>query len=186
MKRDVLPSFSQLYQCLRITSNPWHPSEMHGYVTGIICGDLLSQKTSEEVLSVFNLSKKKELLPQRLFESSRKLLAELSLNFLLILPSDRHALKIRMLALTLWCQGFLTGLNQFKISFDHKNKSSEINDALKDLTAITEADYENIENHNDNENNYTELLEYVRVTVILIYEELREKPVKTKPISNLH
>ncbi|MDH3903395.1 MAG: UPF0149 family protein, partial [Xanthomonadales bacterium] len=76
------------------------------------------------------------------------------------------------LALAQWCSGFLAGLGS---SGDEtlKAMSDEANDALKDLQQISTADVTDTTESEEDEIAFAEIVEYIRVVILMIREDLR-------------
>ena len=76
------------------------------------------------------------------------------------------------MALAQWCSGFLAGLGS---SGDEtlKAMSDEANDALKDMQQISTADVTDTAESEEDEIAYAEIVEYVRIVVLMIREDLR-------------
>ena len=82
---------------------------------------------------------------------------------------DDAALDERVMALGEWCQGFLFGLGQSGLS-NETQLTTEIADVLRDLAAVAQVGLN--ETAEDDEVSYSELVEYVRVAVLLVEAEL--------------
>lgn len=171
MKQAALPSFSELSKALTGTSLNWHASQVHGLVSGIICGNQ-APKTWEE-LSIGGEDEKVQSLLQSLYAVSSKELKDFLFEFQLLLPEDEASLSERADALTLWCQGFLTGLKMAGVDLQAKNLG-EASEAIQDLVEIANLNSDDIADNEEDEKAYTELLEYVRVAVILIYQTIHQ------------
>lgn len=100
-----------------------------------------------------------------------------NLDFEVLLPGDEITLATRAGGLSQWCQGFLYGFATGQ-ALGGVPKQDElpanVNEILTDLTHIGRASVE-IEGDADNESEeeaYAEVVEYVRVGVQLIHDEL--------------
>jgi hypothetical protein len=100
------------------------------------------------------------------------------MDFELLLPEDEAPIEARTAALGLWCQGFLYGLGTSAIQ-DASALPGEIGEIVRDLTEITHVDVDESQNPETNESAYTELVEFVRVGVQLVFEEL--EPLRDQP-----
>jgi len=76
------------------------------------------------------------------------------------------------MALSQWCSGFLAGIGS---SGDDtlKAMSDEANEALKDLQKISTADVTDTTQSEEDETAYAEIIEYIRVVILMIREDLR-------------
>lgn len=173
MKELSLPNYGELTQALNKTTLKLHPSQVHGLISGILCGNPKSTAAWEELVTGGKESTQTHQLLQTLYDASAKQLADFLFEFELVLPSDSDDLPVRAEALTLWCQGFLTGLKLAQIQIVDR-EPSEITEAINDLIEIAKMNYEEVVASEEDEDAYIELVEYVRMAVILIYQDLRE------------
>lgn len=103
-------------------------------------------------------------------------LAERQSNFAPLLPGDGESMSVVTSGMAEWCEGFLHGLVLEAQSQALKDKlaAEPISDIIKDLLEITRADVGEDDDEDANEEALTELVEYLRVTTQLIYEELSD------------
>ena len=108
-----------------------------------------------------------------------------SLEFAPLLPEDDAPLSLRTSELSRWCQGFLYGLGIGGARLTGTSMSSEANEALADLGELSNMapEYEETESA---ESDYNEVVEYVRVVVMLIHEELARGPDRAAPGERIH
>jgi uncharacterized protein YgfB (UPF0149 family) len=95
-----------------------------------------------------------------------------------LLPDDEVPVADRAPALGEWCQGFLYGLGTSALP-DPEHLPAQVAEIVRDLTAITRVGADPDESEEENEQAYAELVEFVRVAVQLLHEELapfREDP----------
>jgi uncharacterized protein YgfB (UPF0149 family) len=95
------------------------------------------------------------------------------MEFQPLLPTDDEALSVRTEALADWVQGFLYGLggSTSGATLPLSPQSSEI---LADFAEISRAGEVGSEDAELEENAYAELVEFVRVGVQLMHEELAD------------
>ncbi|MDP1520637.1 UPF0149 family protein [Porticoccus litoralis] len=156
---------------------PGSPSELHGMLCGRISG---GQEFDEEELIILvaelldqereRIEDMGDMLPA-LYAFSRQQICSDGFEFQPLLPEDDMELNQRLEALGDWCQGFLYGLGNSSISGETE-LAADIADALRDLAAISQIGMLEDEEDQEDEVSYTELVEYVRVAVLLIYAEL--------------
>lgn len=173
MKQESLPTYIELHQALNKTTLKLHPSQVHGLIAGILCGNPSNKTAWQELVTDGEETPKTHLLLQTLYEISERNLADFLFEFQLLLPPDSDPLPSRAEALTLWCQGFLTGLKLAHVQIIDR-ELSEITEAINDLIEIAKMNYEDVVASEEDEVAYVELVEYVRMAVILIYQDLRE------------
>ena len=87
------------------------------------------------------------------------------------LPDDEAPLEERTAALAQWCQGFLYGLGAGSIT-DASELPGEVGEIVRDFIEISRAAVDAESGEESNENAYAELVEFVRVGVQLLFEEL--------------
>jgi uncharacterized protein YgfB (UPF0149 family) len=183
MKQQSMPTYRELNQALSKTTLKFHPSQVHGLICGILCGNPKSSAAWEELVTGGEDSAKTHTILQGLFDASGKQLDEFLFEFQLVLPPDADDLPARAEALTLWCQGFLTGLKLAQVQIIDR-EPGEMTEAINDLIEIAKMNYEEVVASEEDEAAYIELVEYVRMAVILIYQDMREEDVKAKTTSS--
>ncbi|OQW95641.1 MAG: hypothetical protein BWK79_01760 [Beggiatoa sp. IS2] len=169
----------QIYQPLNQSLQNAHAlmkiSEVHGLLCGLLC---TSQNISEKqwLDHLFDENDGENLLIQncqkQLFLLKEYTASQLSSDeypFNLLLPEDDSSLIERTQALAEWCQGFLLGLgltliNQLKLT-------AELEEFIKDMISISHLAPPEQESEED-ETAYAELIEYIRVGILMLYQEL--------------
>lgn len=105
-------------------------------------------------------------------------------SYHLFMPMDTATLEDRTDALGHWCQGFLLGLRYGGVT-DTSRFNGELAEILADITEISQVSSAALDNSEEEERSYTELVEYLRVGVMLFNETLHAR--KTSPGStSLH
>jgi len=89
-------------------------------------------------------------------------------EFTPLLPSDDIPISERIQTLGGWCEGFLFGLGLADINTNQL--SDDIKEFINDLISISHIAPIDEDNDN-NENNYAQLVEYIKVGIITMYEE---------------
>ena len=103
-----------------------------------------------------------------------------------LLPGDEQPIDARATALGQWCQGFLYGLGTSAID-DVTRLPGEVGEIVRDLSEITRIGVDGSETLETNESAYAELVEFVRVGVQLLFEELAPYRVVPPPVTeSLH
>lgn len=110
-----------------------------------------------------------------LYERTMRELDDDNLSFQPLLPSDETDLPQRAQALGRWASGFLAGLGLGGLDKE-RQLPKDVREALHDLDAITQVEMEAAGGEED-ESAYVELVEYVKVVVLLVRASLRP-PVK--------
>lgn len=184
MKQTRLPSYSELSLVLKKTALKLPPSQVHGLICGILCGNASKDTAWESLITGNDPEAGTHEILQNLYEGSMKELQDFLFEFQLLLPTDKSDLPKRAESLTLWCQGFLTGLKLVDIPIVGR-KPGEITEFINDLIEIAKMNYEQVISSEEDETAYIELVEYVRMGVIMIYQEIHT-PAKTESSPHLH
>jgi uncharacterized protein YgfB (UPF0149 family) len=107
---------------------------------------------------------------EQLLEFTRKQLDGERTDFELLFPPDDAGLPQRAFALTQWCDNFLLGLSTGGLSNETK-LPTEVEEFITDLAEISRMEHDIEAPTQSDEYNYSELMEYIRVGVMLLNEE---------------
>lgn len=113
-----------------------------------------------------------------LHQSTLEMMNDATGDFKLLLMDDDDPLPERVESLAAWCQGFIYGLAAGGIK-EGSELPEDTAELMKDMIEISRAgqdvDDAGIEESDDNDDElaYMEIEEYVRMGVLLIYEELQ-------------
>ena len=164
------------------------PSEVHGMLCGMLCADTkldsdlwLEQIRAEGVED--DVAARDILL--ELYAATLSQLTDDSMGFRLLLPDEENSLSLRAESLGQWCEGFLSGLGLGGLDRDIA-LPEEIHEFLSDLTNIARIGFDTDAADNDDEEAYTEIVEYVRVGVMLFHQELRSRTLESTLPPRLH
>ena len=146
-------------------------AEAHGLATGLqLLSDsdasLLIRETLAEAPEADVLARECHGALQRLHGAIAGQLRDPSLTFEPLLPGDGQSLRVRAGALRDWCSGLLYGLGLNVGSA--RTFSPETSEALEDLSEMTRLETATIGDSEEEERAYAELLEFVRMAVMLI------------------
>ena len=188
MPTDV---FQDLDETLRRAGAACDAAESHGMLCGALCAGLDSDGPwVDHILDEASGSAEAQQACRKslsaLRDDTHALLAGGSLEFAPVLPDDETGLADRTDALGEWCQGFLFGLGLAGTRIKPEEMSEETNEVLKDLGQIAQAGFEGDEDNEDDETAYAEVVEYVKVGVQLLYEELRAPADIAPPSDRVH
>lgn len=153
-------------------------SESHG----ALCGVLAAQgywTVNEWIKTVFDEyddsdSAVRECtnVMSRLIQHTMEKLNGSDLAFELLLPDSEASMTVRVDALANWCQGFVHGLALGGIKED-QHLPEEIREIIKDFLEISCVSATDDDQNENTEADYFEIVEYVRVGVLLINETLQ-------------
>lgn len=174
-------SYAELDQTLQSAAADSTASEAHGLLSGTLC---VAGKTGPG-LWLEHLLGEGNTLSAAASDSSDMLLTLQSdilrqfnddvFGFELLLPADDELLSSRTAALSQWCAGFLFGLalGGFREELAMPDNVSEV---MKDFSEISRAGFTSDATDEADETAYMEIVEYVRMGVLLFYEELQPVP----------
>lgn len=188
MSEVATPSFLALSKALEKTTLTLHPSQVHGLVCGLLCGEAKERDSAwQDLVTGGDTNKKTHQVLQSLYDGCAGQLATFLLDVYPLLPDDDEELPLRAEALSLWCQGVLTGLKMANIQIVGRDPG-EVTEAIDDLIEIAKMNYEDVVTSEEDENAYVELVEYVRMALILIYQVQHDVEVndQSSPSSKLH
>ena len=180
MTQISLPTYNELSEALSKTTLKLHASEAHGLVSGVLAANM-ETVTWEELITGGDEKGESHDSLKALYEGSARQLSDFLFEFQLLLPTDDESLTQRAEALSLWCQGFLTGLKISGVPIDVPAAEDDVSAAIADLVEIAKMQYEEVVDNEEDEAAYLELVEFVRMAVILIYQELREEDLAKEP-----
>lgn len=170
--------FSEINAVLERLGVIYAASESHGVLCGLLC--IKGFVLYDGWVSLLNDEQRAQAddsvaddwgLLQDLYDDTLRQLSDDEYGFALLLPDDEQPLRARTEALVDWCDGFLFGLGVGEIK-DFAQLPDDVNEISHDLAEISRA-YHEAESTEADEVAYAELVEYVRVGVLVIYEALQ-------------
>lgn len=178
------PLFERLSRLL----DPLDPAELHGLLCGLLCTDphldpeqwLLH---ATEPLDDSELSPALRDLLLKLFDYGAAQLNASDCSIMPLLPDDESPLRQRADALGHWCEGLLYGLGLGELE-GQGDLSPETEEFLRDATEIAQAGFDADEATEADEIAYAEVVEYLRVGVLLIQQDINS--LSAAPPSRLH
>lgn len=181
------PDITQLESLLFNLDAALGAIESHGALCGMLCAQGATD-VSQWMLHVLGeheeSSSALQQAGEKLLQIHRIAVEQMNtsdVKFELMLPDDEEPLEERVSALGVWCQGFVYGLAAGGIKQDTElpeNSKELINDILEISRAGYAADDFDDSDFDDgdvdeDEIAFIEVSEYVRMGVLLIYEELQ-------------
>ena len=152
-----------------------HAAEAHGTLAGCLCaaGGYRFDDWLHEILPEGRAAPEAAAALRGLFDATAAALRQPDMEFELLLPADAESLDARTAALAEWCQGFLYGLGSGAIP-DASRLPGDAGEIVRDLGEITRAGVDADQDEESNESAYADLVEFVRVGVQLLFEELAD------------
>lgn len=171
-----LPHFDEVANLFASMMLDVHPSFAHGCWMGLIVGgrhhspklwlDFMMQKPE----SWSGLDTRLQHMFLWIAEASAQQLGDPHYILQLLLPDDEEGLEDRVHAVSQWCLGFIQALKSSKIDplpfLEH-----EAQEAIADMEEITQVSID-VENDPYGEENYAEVVEYLRIAVTLVHQDI--------------
>jgi len=159
-------------------------AEAHGTLAGCLCGGAAYRFEDwlREILPEGRASAASGAELRELYAATADALLQPDMEFDLLLPPEDEPLAARAAALGQWCQGFLYGLGAGGIA-DATRLQGEAGEVVRDLVEISRAGAGSGDDPESDENAYGELVEFVRVGVQLVFEELGSTRTAAPPAS---
>lgn len=178
-----LPSFTDLATSLVSMKSTTGPAEMHGLLSGVICSgkrmdgknwlDLIQGIMHDDEAGDFKECRK---VLVSLYEITSSQLKNNDFNFHLLLPPEEDPINERAQCLSEWCAGFMYGLGISGLCIDDTS-NNDCQEALYHIAEISKLDYTDIDVSDHDENCFMEVMEYVRMAVLMLYTEFAYKSV---------
>jgi len=155
-------------------------AEAHGTLAGCLCAAVgyRFEDWLQEILPEGQPHPDSRQTLRELYTDTAGSLEGTNMEFELLLPEDRQPIDERTSALAQWCQGFLYGLGTSVVQ-DESGLPGDIGEIVRDLTQITHVAVDSEQSEESNESAYAELVEFVRVGVQLVFDELG--PLRDQP-----
>ena len=183
-------NYAQLQRLMADCRALTEPAEAHGSLAGALCAtdayglddwlaEILPEGAPPAAVSAWL---------RELYEQTREALSGTQMQFDLLMPDDEEPIELRAAALTQWCNGFVYGLGSGG-STDPERLPGDAGEIVRDLAQVTRAGVDEHEGSEANELALAELVEFVRVGVQVVFEELgalRQAPVSRPSGLQLH
>ncbi|HBO21574.1 MULTISPECIES: YecA/YgfB family protein [unclassified Providencia] len=173
--QKTLPNYDALDKLLQQHSIALTAAEIHGLITGLICGG--SRDQGWQAL-VHDLANDGLAFPQavaqplrELFDTTFEALDDTEFNFAMLSPDENASIFDHADALAGWVNHFLLGIGVTQPKLADKK---EITEVITDLRNIGMLGYDEDEDQEELEQALEEVIEYVRVAVQLCYIALVE------------
>jgi uncharacterized protein len=167
-------NYAQIQRLMAACRAVAEPAEAHGTLAGALCtaggyrledwlAEILPEGADSDAAAVPGL--------RGLYDETRAALAGTQMQFQLLMPDDDAPIEERTEALTLWCNGFVYGLGTGGAP-DPEGLPGDAGEIVRDLAQIMRAGVDEREGMEANEEALAELVEFVRVGVQVVFEEL--------------
>lgn len=157
-------------------------SEYHGKIAACLCcdnisaEDLLPEEINADGSSLSSETMELKTVLVNVIEETSEKLNDAEMTFYPLLSPDSASLADRTGSLSSWCQGFIDG---FGLAIAQKNipigpaDQDIIGEIIEDFSQISKLTSASVMNQDEEELAYMEVVEYVRVGVQLIFEEMQ-------------
>lgn len=174
-------NYAELEQQLQAAGADTGAAEAHGLLSGAVAAGGKAQQSVwlEHLLGEGNtLSAAAQACTDMLGVLQNDILCKLhddTFDYALLLPADAVPLPARTRALGEWCRGFLYGLALGGIRADSELPET-VSEVMRDFFEISHAGFTIDGPDEEDEAAYFEIVEYVRMSVLLLREELQPVP----------
>lgn len=172
--------YSHIQQALATAHALAEAAEAHGTLAGCLCASVgyRFEDWLAEILPDGRAGPETTQSLRELYETTTGSLGAREMRFAPLLPRDVESIDARASALGQWCQGFLYGLGTSPLT-DASQLPGDIGEVVRDFSEITRVAVDDAESIESNEGAYAELVEFVRVGVQLVFDEL--EPLRAPP-----
>jgi uncharacterized protein YgfB (UPF0149 family) len=177
--------YSQIQSTLAASHALADAAEAHGTLAGALCA-LVPYRLEDwlaEILPEGVGSASADPALQTLYDATVAALSGRQMDFDLLIPAEDRPIEERAHALIAWCSGFLYGLGSNGAA-DPQRLPGDLGEIVRDLTEITRADVDATDTVEANESALAELVEFVRVGVQLVFDEL--EPLRERHMVSGH
>ena len=178
-----LPGYDEASRLLQEAGVFTGAAEAHGIITGVLCAPEGTRVAWEALILGREAGRSRSAPPalsQLLAALHRSTYAHLSgveCNFAPLLPSDEHSLAEQIEGLTDWCRGYLLGLHAGGVK-ESQTLPGDAGDIVRDITRLSEAELDASLADEEEARALVEIVEYLRVGVQLVFEELQPPALK--------
>lgn len=153
---------------------PTSTAELQGALCGLLCVNAEANRLDwyKGLYDDIALNDKEAHDLIALFDETMQSLNSLDFDLQLALPDDDAPLSSRVLAMADWCHGLLFGLGTSGLT-DEVDLSPDCKEYLADTIKISQISDDVAEQADEDEANFEELAEYLRMGLFLLYNELQ-------------
>ena len=149
-------------------------AECHGFISGYVCAsnDNRTVMLRDQLVSGLENGQQLEQAYALLDLIAADVVNNLQtteINFPPLLPPDTEDISVRAQALSEWCAGFVSGLGVGGLG-EKTSQNSVCEEFIKDLVSISQMESDTEEDE-ESEQSLFELVEYIRVGVLMLYQE---------------
>jgi len=175
-----------LFERLQPLLDPLDPAEVHGLLCSLLCldADLDRDRWLDYARNALadggEWSERVTDLLANLLEFGAAQMNALDWPVTPLLPDDHAPLRQRVDALSRWCHGLLYGLGMGEVE-RRGILSKESWEFLDDVTDIAQVGFDTDEANETDETAYTEVVEYLRVGLLMIQQDIQHSTMPSPP-----
>ncbi len=173
-----LPTYDDATRVMHEAGVSTGASEAHGIITGVLCAPN-GARVAWQTLILGRAAKAGHETPAALsrllvalHRSTYAHLSGVECDFTPLLPGDEHSLAEQIEGLSDWCRGYLYGLHAGGVQ-DAQSLTGDAGEIVRDITRISEAELDDALVDEEETRALAEIVEYLRVGVQLVFEELQ-------------
>lgn len=178
-------SYSDVSQQLKTANIALSPAELHGFLSGLVCGGITDQSWQP---LLFQFTNENHAYPTALLQQVTQLYQQISekladidgFDFALLLPEDEEDIFARADSLSEWANHFLLGFGLAQPKLD--KEKGDIGEALDDLHDICQLGYDENEDKEELSEALEEIIEYVRTIACLLFTHFQSQQTEHKPV----
>ena len=175
IKQEKLFEFHIFDKLLKKSMSSITAAEAHGILIAYICMENKAIIDFEKtILNILDLKQNKKIVVNFInqiciYNSAQ--IKEINGIVSLMLPNKDENLTLKIKCLQLWLKGFISGLGLFGID-KQKYGIPAVYEILNDFLMITHMQHVDNTENQDDESYYIDLVEYIKVSVEIIYFEV--------------
>ncbi|GLP99850.1 hypothetical protein GCM10007891_17040 [Methylophaga thalassica] len=149
-------------------------AELQGALCGLLCMDALADRKNwyVQLFEDFSPAEEEKQDLTHLFDDTIQSLNSLDFDFQMELPDDNAPIVSRLSAMADWCQGLVYGLGTSGMT-NETELSDDCQEYVTDVIKISQVNFDNVEDTEEERANFEELVEYIRMGLFLLYGELQ-------------
>ncbi|MBI5783375.1 MAG: UPF0149 family protein [Gammaproteobacteria bacterium] len=175
-----LPAYDDAARLLHEAGVTTGAAEAHGIITGVLCAPQGARVAWGELVLGRAAAQPPPALSQllaALYRSTHAHLSGMECDFAPLLPGDEHSLAEQIEGLSDWCRGYLLGLHAGGVK-EGQDLAGDAGEIVRDITRISEAELDTALADEEEARALVEIVEYLRVGVQLVFEELQPPTAK--------
>lgn len=164
---------------------PASTAELQGALCGLLCLNPQANRVTwyKSLFEDVDPDEDEILDLAALFDQTIQSLNSLDFDLQLDLPDDNAPLSSRISAMSDWCQGLIFGLGTSGLT-DDTELSADCKEYIADIINISQLNDDELDDSEEDEANFEELVEYLRMGLFLIYGELQPHDAENNSIEH--